>query len=100
MQDQGREFVSLNKAIGSGSARAKQVVHIAGALAEFERALILERTRAGMAAARMRERYLSRSRARTGAQLRKARDEIAADREASSRMATLLGVSRSPCGER
>ncbi|MBD8702124.1 recombinase family protein, partial [Sphingomonas sp. CFBP 13714] len=65
------------------------------ALAEFERALIVERTRAGMTSARTRGRRLGRPRALTGAQLRKARDEIAADRETTASMATLLGVSRS-----
>ena len=95
LQDRGCGFVSLNEAIDTGSAGGKLVFHIMGALAEFERALIVERTRAGMASARTRGRHLGRPRALTGAQLRKARDEIAADRETTASMATLLGVSRS-----
>ena len=95
LQDRGCGFVSLNEAIDTGSAGGKLVFHIMGALAEFERALIVERTRAGMTSARTRGRRLGRPRALTGAQLRKARDEIAADRETTASMATLLGVSRS-----
>ncbi|WP_446740777.1 recombinase family protein [Sphingomonas sp. CFBP 13733] len=49
----------------------------------------------GMTSARTRGRHLGRPRALTGAQLRKARDEIAADRETTASMTTLLGVSRS-----
>ncbi len=48
LQDRGCWFVSLNEAIDTGSAGGKLVFHIMGALAEFERALIVERTRAGM----------------------------------------------------
>jgi len=66
-----------------------------GALAEFERALIVERTRAGMASARARGRHLGRPIKLTGAQLRKAAEEIGADRETVSSMATLFGVNRS-----
>ena len=95
LQDRGCGFVSLNEAIDTGSAGGKLVFHIMGALAEFERALIVERTRAGMASARTRGRHLGRPRALTSAQLRKARGEIAADRETTASMATLLGVSRS-----
>lgn len=70
--------------------------HIMGALAELERVLIVERTRAGMASARIRGRHLDRPRALTSAQLHKAKEEIAADRETTASMAALLGVSRSP----
>ena len=95
LQDRGCGFVSLNEAIDTGSAGGKLVFHIMGALAEFERALIVERTRAGMASARTRGRHLGRPRALTGAQLRKAEEEITADRETTASMAALLGVSRS-----
>ncbi|MGI4796754.1 MAG: recombinase family protein [Janthinobacterium lividum] len=56
----------------STSAGGKLIFHIMGALAELERALIVERTRAGMASARARGRHLGRPIKLTGAQLRKA----------------------------
>ncbi len=53
---------------------AKLVFHVMGALAEFARSLIVERTRAGMTAARTRGRRLGRPVKLTGAQLRKAEE--------------------------
>ena len=95
LQAKGCEFVSLSEAIDSTSAGGKLIFHIMGALAEFERALIVERTRAGMASARARGRHLGRPIKLTGAQLRKAEEEIGADRETVSSMAILFGVNRS-----
>ena len=95
LQAKGCEFVSLSEAIDSTSAGGKLIFHIMGALAEFERALIVERTRAGMASARARGRHLGRPTKLTGAQLRKAEEEIGADREIVSSMAILFGVNRS-----
>ncbi len=95
LQDRGCGFVSLNEAIDTSYAGGKLVFHIMGALAEFERALIVERTRAGMTSARKRGRHLGRPRVLSSAQLDKAREEIAGDRETTASMASLLGVSRS-----
>ena len=47
-------FRSLSETIDTTTAGGRLVFHMMGALAEFERALISERTRAGMAAARAR----------------------------------------------
>lgn len=49
-------FRSLQESIDTTSSGGKLIFHIFGALAEFERNLILERTRAGLAAARARGR--------------------------------------------
>ena len=49
---QGVGFQSLTEAINTTTAGGKLVFHIMGALAEFERALIAERSHAGMQAAR------------------------------------------------
>jgi DNA invertase Pin-like site-specific DNA recombinase len=45
---------SLQESIDTGTSTGKLVFHIFGALAEFERNLIVERTNAGLAAARAR----------------------------------------------
>ena len=47
---------SQKEAIDNDSSAGQLVFHIFGALAEFERALICELTRAGLAAARARGR--------------------------------------------
>lgn len=54
----GREigFRSLTEAIDTTTAGGKLVFHIFGSLAEFERSIIRERTRAGLEAARVRGR--------------------------------------------
>lgn len=52
----GVGFQSVTEAIDTTTSGGKLVFHIFAALAEFERALIRERTRAGLAAARERGR--------------------------------------------
>lgn len=49
-------FRSLQESIDTSSPGGRLIFHIFGALAEFEKNLILERTRAGLAAARARGR--------------------------------------------
>ncbi|MFQ3621909.1 MAG: recombinase family protein [Acetobacteraceae bacterium] len=91
----GCEFQSLTEAIDTTSAGGKLVFHIMAALAEFERALIVERTRAGVAAARRRGQVLGRRRKLTAAQISHAREAIEAGRETVAGMAALLKVERS-----
>jgi Enterobacteriaceae phage serine recombinase len=66
----GIAFKSLSEAIETNSAGGRLLFHVMGALAEFERALISERTKAGLAAARLRGRQLGRRRKMTAAQVR------------------------------
>jgi DNA invertase Pin-like site-specific DNA recombinase len=54
LEEKNIGFQSLQEAIDTTTAGGKLVFHIFGALAEFERNLIQERTRAGLAAARAR----------------------------------------------
>src|SRR5919202_4587865 len=54
LQERGIEFKSLTESIDTTTSGGKLVFHIFGALAEFEREIIRERTRAGMEAARSR----------------------------------------------
>lgn len=56
LKEEGIEFRSLQEAIDTSSAGGKLLFHIMGALAEFERDLIRERTQAGLAAALARGR--------------------------------------------
>ena len=59
---QGISFKSLTERIDTSSATGKLVFHIFGALAEFERNLIKERTMAGLSSARARGRLGGRPR--------------------------------------
>lgn len=56
----GIDFRSLSDPIDTNSAGGRLVLHMMGALAEFERALIAERTQAGLQAARRRGQKLGR----------------------------------------
>jgi DNA invertase Pin-like site-specific DNA recombinase len=56
LQQRGIGFRSLTENIDTTSSGGKLIFHIFGSLAEFERDLIRERTKAGLAAARARGR--------------------------------------------
>lgn len=56
LEAKGIGFRSLTEAIDTTTAGGRLVFHIFGALAEFERSIIRERTRAGLDAARARGR--------------------------------------------
>ncbi|WP_126282541.1 recombinase family protein [Burkholderia stagnalis] len=56
----GVEFVSLTECIDTGSPVGRFTFHMIAALAEFERALISERTRAGLLSARRRGSKIGR----------------------------------------
>jgi DNA invertase Pin-like site-specific DNA recombinase len=62
LDEQGIGFQSLTENIDTTSSTGKLVFHIFGALAEFERNLIRDRTQAGLAAARARGRQGGRPR--------------------------------------
>lgn len=59
---QGVHFQSLTENLDTTSAGGRLVFHIMAALAEFERALISERTKAGMKAAKARGVHVGRPR--------------------------------------
>jgi len=90
----GIEFQSLSDGIDTTTAGGKLVFHIMGALAEFERSLISERTKAGLQAARKRHKRLGRPPALSDTQIALARREIAAERETIGSMASILEVDR------
>src|SRR5271154_577233 len=56
LDERGVGFKSLQETIDTTNASGKLIFHIFGALSEFERNLIRERTRAGLEAARSRGR--------------------------------------------
>ena len=78
------EFVKENLTFtGEDSPMANLLLSVMGAFAEFERALILERQREGIAAAKQRGVYTGRKPALTAAQadqLRRARATVGPDR--------------------
>ncbi len=63
LQQRGIGFKSLQEQLNTTTSGGKLVFHVFGALAEFERDLIRERTQAGLLAARARGRLGGRPRA-------------------------------------
>jgi DNA invertase Pin-like site-specific DNA recombinase len=86
-------FRSLSEAIDTTTAGGRLLFHVMGALAEFERTLISERTRAGMAAAKARGRHLGRERKMTEADVRWAYRAITSGMMTPRAAAASLGVS-------
>ena len=69
-------FVSLQESIDTTTSGGKLIFHVFGALAEFERELIRERTNAGLASARIRGRLGGRPKLMTDKQIRLAKSML------------------------
>jgi DNA invertase Pin-like site-specific DNA recombinase len=96
LDTRGVGFKSLTENIDTTTPGGKLIFHIFGALAEFERDLIRERTTAGLAAARARGRRGGRPKAfLTAAQLAMAKTLFADTSRSIPDICRTLGVSRS-----
>jgi DNA invertase Pin-like site-specific DNA recombinase len=73
LEDEGKLFVSTSDGIDTSTPTGKLVCRIISAISDFERSLIVERTRAGMAAAKKRGKALGRRRAISPEQISQAR---------------------------
>jgi DNA invertase Pin-like site-specific DNA recombinase len=60
LKDRGVGFASVSESIDTTSPGGKLFFHMMGALAEFERDLIIERTKAGIEVARQRGHHLGK----------------------------------------
>jgi DNA invertase Pin-like site-specific DNA recombinase len=83
----------LTGQIDTTTAAGRLVFHIFAALAEFERELIRERTRAGLASARARGRKGGRPAKMTPSKLRMAMALMADPSSAAQEVAAHLGIS-------
>jgi DNA invertase Pin-like site-specific DNA recombinase len=90
----GVALVSLRENLDTSTPGGRLIFHVFGALAEFERDLIRERTAAGLAAARARGRRGGRPTVWTPAKLATARAMHASGQHDIATIARVLGVSR------
>jgi DNA invertase Pin-like site-specific DNA recombinase len=94
---QGAGFQSLTDGIDTTTNSGTLVFHIMGALTEFERDLIRERTKAGMKAAKKRGKHVGRPKALSPGQVQHMRELLAAGKT-QREVAELLGVSANTVG--
>lgn len=93
LQSKGMGFRSLTETIDTTTASGMLVFHVFGVLAEFERAMIRERTRAGLEAARARGRKGGRPRSLTTKDLAMAKSMLRDPDIKLADVAGNLGVS-------
>lgn len=96
-QQKGVGFRSLNDAIDTTTAQGRLVFNLFASLAEFERDLIRERTRAGLSAARSRGRLGGRPKGlgkETLAKAKAAQTLYEAKDKTAEEIGKLLGISR------
>ena len=95
LRERGIEFVSLRENIDTTTPGGKLVFHVFGAVAEFERDLILERTMAGLEAAKARGRHGGRPRALDEGKAKLARRLKDEGEHSVEEICSMLGVGRS-----
>jgi len=94
LQNRQIGFKSLTEQIDTTTSGGKLIFHIFGALAEFERDIIRERTNAGLAAARVRGKLGGRPPALSPEKIKLAR-KLYADKSTSvAEICKMLGISR------
>jgi DNA invertase Pin-like site-specific DNA recombinase len=94
LADRGVGFRSLSESIDTTTANGRLFFSVMGALAEFERDLIRERTMAGLAAARARGRVGGRPPKMTADKVKVAREMYASKEYTVEAIAKTVGVSR------
>ncbi len=96
LNNRGVDFISLTENIDTTTPGGKLIFHVMGALAEFERDLIRERTNAGLAAARAMGRIGGRPRRlATSGKVALARRLFADPHHSIPEICSTLGISRS-----
>jgi len=94
LTSRGVGFRSLTESIDTTTATGRLVLHLFGALGEFERDLLRERTTAGLEAAAARGRRGGRPAVMTPAKLAAAQALLADGQHSVAKTAAAVGVSR------
>ena len=94
LDEQSVGFRSLTEGFDTTTAGGRLLFNIMGSLAEFERDLIVERTQAGLAAARARGRHGGRRTVMTPEKVKMAREMYDAREYSVETIAKTIGVSR------
>ena len=95
LEERGVGFRSLKESLDTTTAGGRLIFHVFGALAEFEREIIRERTMAGLESARARGRHGGRPRALDENRAKLARRLKAEGEHSVEEICSMLGVGRS-----
>ena len=95
LKEQGAHFASIQDGFDTSTASGKMVFSVIGAMAEYERNLTRERTRAGLAAARARGRMGGRPKALDESQVKVAIALAEAGELTINEICSHVGCSRS-----
>lgn len=94
MEEEGIQLRSLTEGIDTSTINGKLTFHLFAALAEFERALVRERTRAGLDAARARGRMGGRKHRLSPERRAHAVDLYRAKNKTVREICRLMGISK------
>ncbi len=95
LEERGVGFRSLKESLDTTTAGGRLIFHVFGALAEFEREIIRERTMAGLESARARGRHGGRPRALDEGKAKLARRLKEEGEHSVEEICSMLGVGRS-----
>jgi DNA invertase Pin-like site-specific DNA recombinase len=87
---------SVTEHVDTTTSAGRMMMQMLGSFAEFERSMIRERTRAGLAAAKDDGRAGGRPRSLTDKQRREVAEVVLSGRKTAADMARLFGVSPVP----
>jgi DNA invertase Pin-like site-specific DNA recombinase len=90
----GAGFRSLTESVDTTTPAGRMMMQMVGAFAEFERAMIRERTSAGLAAARAEGRVGGRRPKLDAAKRREVAESVISGRKTGAEMARLFGISQ------
>jgi DNA invertase Pin-like site-specific DNA recombinase len=90
----GAGFRSITEAIDTTTPAGRMMMQMVGSFAEFERAMIRERTSAGLAAARAEGRIGGRRKKLDQAKRREIAESVISGRKTGAEMARLYNVSQ------
>jgi DNA invertase Pin-like site-specific DNA recombinase len=90
----GAGFLSITENIDTTSPAGRMMMQMVGAFAEFERAMIRERTSAGLATARAEGRIGGRRKKLDAAKRREIAESVVSGRKSGAKMARLYNLSQ------
>jgi Resolvase, N terminal domain len=94
LEARGVSFMTTEDGLSTKGSTGKLVLNVLGAIAQFERSLIMERTRAGLASAKERGAVFGRRRKLAPADIARARELLTSGELKTRDVAAMLKVSQ------